>query len=95
MFLKIKKPDYLGASQWDVRHDGRTIQVSIVDHQWLRDFQNRRVVIHPGDSIEADIEWVVNYGYDGEVVSSHYTVHRVIGVRHNTGEQSNLPLLGQ
>ncbi len=39
MILKVKKPDFLGTSQWEFRHDNRTIIAKILDDDWLKRFQ--------------------------------------------------------
>ena len=52
MILKVKKPDYLGESMWDMRHGNNIIQVRISDSDWLNKFQNRQVDIRPGDEVD-------------------------------------------
>ena len=34
MIFIVKKPDYLGDSQWELRHGKRSIMAKIEDHQW-------------------------------------------------------------
>jgi len=80
MILKVKKPDYLGDSMWDFRFENRTIQAKILDSNWVNRFQNREVEVRPGDAIKAKINVSVRYGYDGEVVSSHYTILEVLHI---------------
>jgi len=43
MLLKVKKPDYLGESMWDLRHGILTISASILDKEWLEKFQSRKM----------------------------------------------------
>lgn len=82
MIMKVKKPDFLGASQWDFRFDNRTIPATIVDTGWLEQFQEGTVPIVPGDAIRARVLTQVQYGYDRDVVATHYTVIEVLEVIH-------------
>jgi hypothetical protein len=74
MILKIKKPDYLGESQWEFRHGNRKIMASIIDKDWLINFHSRRIDVRPGDSLRCDMRIDANYGFDGEVVAEHYII---------------------
>ena len=77
MILKVKKPDYLGFSQWEFKYDRRTIFVKIVDDIWLTSFQKRREDVRPGDSLKAKVKVTVKYGYDGNVLNTHYEILKV------------------
>lgn len=77
MILKIKKPDYLGESMWEFKHDKKSFPAKIMDVQWLKNFQRRKIEIRPGDSIRADVEVAVKYDYNNEVVSTNYALTRV------------------
>lgn len=83
MILRIKKPDYLGTSMWDVQFNNRTIQVKIMDLNWLNEFQTRKHDVRPGDSLRAKVLVEVSYGFDNNVVAEHYNVIRVIEVIKN------------
>ncbi|MDP4198671.1 MAG: hypothetical protein Q8922_10095 [Bacteroidota bacterium] len=78
--LKVKKPDYLGSSQWEFRHGTHTIAAKIADEIWLTAFQNRAHDVRPGDSLRVSLRTVVNYGYDFEVVAESYTILQVFEV---------------
>lgn len=83
MILKVKKPDFLGNSQWEFKHDNKIITARILDDEWLESFRNGEITIKPGDAIRANVFIQVNYGYDREVVSTNYriiTVDEVIDV---------------
>jgi len=80
MILKVKKPDYLGDSMWDFRFESRTIQAKVSDVAWLQEFQARQVEVRPGDAIRANVRLSVRYGYDGEVVATHYYLLKVLQV---------------
>ena len=77
MILKVKKPDYLGESMWDFRHEGRTIQAKILDETWLERFQSREEDVRPGDALRGKIKIHVAYGFDEEVVGMRYEVVEV------------------
>jgi hypothetical protein len=77
VFLKVKKPDYLGQSMWEFKHEGKLVQAKILDVLWLRRFQNKEIHLGPGDSIRVLVEVKVNYDKYGDVISSHYTVLEV------------------
>ncbi len=81
LILKVKKPDYLGTSQWEFKYDKRNISVKILDQDWLKLFQQRKKDVRPGDSIKADVLINVKYGYDMNVISTIYEiikVHKII-----------------
>lgn len=77
MILKVKKPDYLGDSMWDFKHETKAFPAKIMDDLWLDDFQNRKVDIRPGDSIRAIVEIMTKYSFNNEVISMHYSVINV------------------
>lgn len=80
MILKVKKPDYLGDSKWEFRHDTHTIQVKILDPIWIKQFQSREIDIRPGDSIKAKISTEVKYGFENEVINTNYNLNEVIEI---------------
>jgi hypothetical protein len=90
--LKVKKPDYLGESQWQLRHGTRTSDMTIEDAEWLREFQARKVNVRPGDALLATLRIELHYGFDGELVGEHYYVEEVKEVIEPRGGET-LPLL--
>lgn len=78
--VKVKKPDYLGKSRWVLRYMGRSIEAKFEDESWLHDFQNKKVVLGPGDSLKVILEEIIYYGYDSEIVSAKYAIKQVISV---------------
>jgi hypothetical protein len=80
MILKVKKPDYLGKSRWELRHDTRTFLGTMSDEEWVKEFQARKIDVRPGDAIRGMVEVVVNYGENGEVVSQKYFILKVYEV---------------
>ena len=91
MILKVKKPDYLGDSLWDMRHGKSIIQVRILDKDWLDKFQDRQIDIRPGDSVRAKVQIDNKYDFNGELISTHYNVSKILEVMHMPNhEQTNL-----
>lgn len=91
MILKVKKPDYLGDSMWEFIY-GHVIKVKVTHYQWLKDFQDRKIDVRPGDSIRALVKTTVKYGFDYSVIDTHYELVEVIEVIGNTppGQQLSL-----
>lgn len=77
MILKVKKPDFLGDSMWDFKHGSRPIPAKILDQVWLKRFQDRLEDVRPGDALRASVEIEAKYGYDREIVATHYRVVKV------------------
>lgn len=80
LVLRVKKPDYLGQSMWDLHYEGKTIQVKIVDWSWLHKFHSRQIDLRPGDSLKAKVEVELWLGIDNSIVAEHYTISEVIEV---------------
>jgi len=80
MILKVKKPDYLGDSKWEFKHDAHSILVKIQDVDWIKQFQNREIDIRPGDSVKAKIQTEVKYGFENEVINTNYILVEVLEV---------------
>lgn len=80
MLLKVKKPDYLGESMWDFRHGTSIISASILDKEWLENFQSRKVDVRPQDFIRARVEISHKYDQDGELIATHYNILKIIEV---------------
>lgn len=94
MVLPVKKPDYLGDSQWELRHGKRNIFARIEDEAWLRRFQQRLEDVRPGDALRCMVEIEHNYGFDNELLSERYTVLEVLEVLVNRVEVLELPFEG-
>jgi hypothetical protein len=87
MILLIKKPDFLGQSQWEFKWSGRTFPAKILDAPWLENYHNGKFTLVPGDAIQADVLTEVSYGYNNEVIATHYSVLTVDEIIHQ--EESN------
>lgn len=91
--LKVKKPDYLGASKWGFQYGGHMIEAKVLDQNWLSRFQNKQAHVHPGDSLLVVFREEVSYGFDSNVVHTEYEVMEVVSVIPGQSE-TNLPLPG-
>ena len=80
--VRVKKPDYLGKSQWMLKYSGQSFLASIDDLDWLHRFHAGLEPLKPGDSLRVLMHVEVFYGENMEVVHVTHTVKRVIGVVH-------------
>lgn len=82
MLLKIKKPDYLGNSMWDMYHEDKFIQVKINDLTWLDKFQSRQFDVRPGDCIRGIVKIILKFGHNNTVIAEHYSIEKVLEIKH-------------
>ncbi len=75
--LIVKKPDYLGSSQWIFRYSNRDFAATIEDMQWLARFQRREVDVRPGDALKCQVRVEVAYGYSSEVISKKHHIEKI------------------
>jgi hypothetical protein len=78
MILMVKKPDFLGDSMWDFRHEAKKIPAKVLDTEWLEDFHRGAIALRSGDALRAFVEIETNYGSDREVLGVHYRILRVL-----------------
>jgi hypothetical protein len=90
--LKVKKPDYIGHSKWELYYSQHPIKAPIMDTEWLASFQAAKQDLNPGDSLKARLEIVTSYGHDGQTIGHSFRVLRVFGILPgNSYEQLDLP----
>jgi hypothetical protein len=82
MILMVKRPDFLGESRWEFRHEKRVFEAKIQDLEWLREFRNGVILLQPGDALRCIVRSEVRYGYDGEVIDSKQEIIKVTEVIH-------------
>ena len=93
MILKVKKPDFLGDSQWELKHGTQPILAKIEDTDWLAKFHDRTETIRPGDSIRVKLETVILYDHDNNPLSTRWAVKQVLQIiRPPSAEQGQIPL---
>lgn len=78
--VKVKKPDFLGRSQWLLKYAGHIIAANIDDIPWLTDFQAGNVVVKPGDSLRVVMHEEVYYGHNMEVIHVTHSVVKILEV---------------
>lgn len=77
MTLKIKKADYLGDSQWEFRHSGKSIFAKITDSDWLKRFQNAEVTAKPQDSLDCLVNIETRHDNNNEVIDINHEIVKV------------------
>lgn len=82
-FYKIKKPDFLGDSQWDFKHGNKSIKVKILHQEWLDQFHKGEIVVLPGDSLKVKIKQTNKYNQNGYLISEKIEIIEVLEIRHN------------
>lgn len=90
MTLQVKKPDYLGESKWDFRHG---ISARIADEKWLKNFQNRKIDVRPGDALLAIVEITEKFDFNGEAIRTDYNVLEVRKVMDKPPNPEQMSLL--
>jgi hypothetical protein len=80
MILKVKKPDYLGDSMWDFKHEKKTIPAKIEHADWLLRFQRREVDVRPGDSVRAVVGFTTKYDDRYNVIAIRYSILEIIEI---------------
>lgn len=86
MIWKVKKPDLLGSSKWQFIYNKRSIDVKVIDEEWLKRFRKKEFYLGPGDAIKAIVQTETKYDVNYEVISIQYTIEKVIDII-----QVNLP----
>lgn len=77
MILKIKKPDFLGASMWEFNYEGHPLQASVVDREWLTAFHKNGLGVRPGAALRADVELQTPYDDANDALPTRYLVVKV------------------
>lgn len=67
--FKIKTPDFLGNSMWEVLMDGKRESVRITHEDWVNSFHDRAFTIIPHDSLDADFIQEITYNEKGEILT--------------------------
>jgi hypothetical protein len=80
LILKIKKPDYLGDSKWEMKHGNNKLLCKIDDATWLEKFKSKKVFAFPGDSLHCIIQVLNEYDSKLNLKKSEYTIVEVLNV---------------
>lgn len=91
MILKVKKPDFLGQSMWEMKYGNKSILVKIIDQKWLSEFHEQRVSVLPGDSLHGLVRHQENIDQHGQLISESFHVLKVREiVKRQDGRQLSL-----
>jgi len=91
LILKVKNPEYLCTSMWELKHNNKIIFAKILHESWLVQFQQRKIDIRPGDSLKAKVNIIVKYGHDNNVIGISHEIIEVLEVLPlNNTDQANL-----
>ncbi len=90
MLLAVKKPDFLGDSQWEFKHGKKLIRARIADETWIADFRARNIDVRPGDALRCVVVVSYDYGYEGELLRERYLIVSVQEKLDNQYKQSDL-----
>lgn len=88
LFYKIKKPDFLGDSQWEFKHGNRTVKVKILHEDWLDRFHKGEVVVVPGDSLRVKVLQTSKYNRNGYLISETIEIIEVLDIRHKQDDEA-------
>ena len=80
LILKIKKPDYLGLSKWEFKHNKNKIDANITDLNWMERFHNKELNIGPGDSLEVKMHTTDCYDSKGTLISTDNVIIEVVDI---------------
>lgn len=76
-YFKIKSPDMLGSSQWQVLRNGRSTRVDMLHKDWLDAYHARKFNLLPGDSLRCAYEETVVYDGQGNELERKLSVIEV------------------
>jgi hypothetical protein len=80
LILKIKKPDYLGDSKWEMKHGNSKLICKIEDDIWIEKFKSKRVFAFPGDSLRCNVRIINEYDSKLNLIKSEYFIVEVLDV---------------
>jgi hypothetical protein len=83
IYYKIKRPDFLGDSQWEFKHGNKTLKIKILHVKWLEDFHQGGVIVVPGDSLKVKIKQNFKYNKNGYLISEKTEIVEVLEIRKN------------
>lgn len=77
MILVIKKPDFLGDSQWEFKKGKESLSAKIEDSEWVSKFKSGEVVIVPNDALHVDLNEKALFDKHGVALSIKRTITKV------------------
>jgi hypothetical protein len=80
MVLVIRKPDFLGKSQWQFRHGKASLSAPIQDEDWLQQFHEGKHPVKPGDALRVRVRFEYKYDVKGDLIEQKASILVVYGV---------------
>lgn len=90
MLLVIKKPDFLGKSQWSFRHGKANFSAPITDENWLDEFHSGKHPLSPGDALMVRVRFEHIYSEKGDLIESDKKIIKVMDLIKNAGPHPDL-----
>lgn len=84
--LKIKKPDYMADSAWELKFGKTFKNIKIEDSKWINQFLNKEIKLFPGDSIRCRVLTVDEYDSFGTLVNSKVSIIEVLEIIEGVDE---------
>lgn len=79
-FFKVKFPDMLGAAQWTVLRNNRSLKVDMLHQGWVDAYHRREYSIQPGDSLKCRFEEQITYDVNGNEIERKLSIIEVLDV---------------
>jgi len=79
-FFKVKAPDMLGASQWTVLRNNRSVKVDMLHQGWIEAYHARQHSLLPGDSLQCQFEETIVYDAAGNELERKLAIVEVLRV---------------
>lgn len=83
MVLVIRKPDFLGKTQWQFKHGKTRFTAPIEDDDWLRAFYGGEHPLKPGDALRVRVRSTYRYDEKGDLKDSDEVIVKVMNVIHS------------
>lgn len=80
IILKVRKPDFLGDTQWMFKHGENNFDAKFLDTDWLDKYRHREVAVYPGDSLKVKVEFICVYDKNGVLLSQKNSILRVYSI---------------
>jgi hypothetical protein len=78
--LKVKKPDFLGDSQWEFKADRKSIKAKMLDTAWLSQYHDGQIILKPGDAIKVKMEHFEKFDGRGNIIAEQFNILEVLKV---------------
>ena len=80
IILKVRKPDFIGDTQWEFLHGREPIKAKISDEEWIKSYFGGAEIITPGDSLRVKMITTSIYNNNQDLIRSRHVITKVIAV---------------